>query len=79
METGEKVVLHSKRGSVYWITINRPERRNAVTDEVMAEIREGIRLANEDPAIRVIVLTGKGDGTIPDEFEADDIVGIDLN
>ena len=61
METGEQVVLHSKRGAVYWIAINRPERRNAVTDEVMAGIREGIRLANEDSAIRVIVLTGEGE------------------
>jgi len=25
------------------------------------------------------MVTGIGDGTIPDEFEADDIVGIDLN
>ncbi len=25
------------------------------------------------------MVTGAGDGTIPDEFEADDIVGVDLN
>ena len=25
------------------------------------------------------MVTGGGDGTIPDEFEADDIVGVDLN
>ena len=25
------------------------------------------------------MVTGIGDGTIPDEFEADDVVGIDLN
>jgi hypothetical protein len=25
------------------------------------------------------IVTGIGDGTIPDEFEADDVVGIDLN
>jgi len=25
------------------------------------------------------MITGMGDGTVPDEFEADDIVGIDLN
>ncbi|MBE0613199.1 MAG: hypothetical protein IH604_06000 [Burkholderiales bacterium] len=25
------------------------------------------------------MVTGMGDGTVPDEFEADDIVGIDLN
>ena len=25
------------------------------------------------------MVSGKGDGTVPDEFEADDLVGIDLN
>ena len=25
------------------------------------------------------MVSGKGDGTVPDEFEADDVVGIDLN
>ena len=25
------------------------------------------------------MVTGIGDGTVPDEFEADDVVGIDLN
>jgi hypothetical protein len=25
------------------------------------------------------MVTGKGDGTVPDEFEADDVVGVDLN
>lgn len=57
----EPVILHDKRGPVFWITINRPERRNAVTAEVMSGIRAGIRRANEDPTIRAIVLTGAGD------------------
>jgi enoyl-CoA hydratase/carnithine racemase len=55
------VVIHEKRDAVFWITINRPERRNAVTAEVMAGIRAGIRSANEDAAIRAIVLTGAGE------------------
>lgn len=55
------VLLHEKRGPVFWMTINRPERRNAVTNEVIAGIRDGIRKANEDSEIRAIVLTGAGD------------------
>lgn len=57
----EAVLLHEKRGPVFWITINRPARRNAVTADVMSGIRAGIRSANEDSAIRAIVLTGAGD------------------
>lgn len=57
----QPVVLHEVRGPIFWITINRPERRNAVTADVIAGIRSGIRSANEDASIRAIVLTGAGD------------------
>ncbi len=53
-------VLHEKRGAAFWITINRPEKRNALNREVIAGIREGFRQAHADPAIRIIVLTGAG-------------------
>lgn len=54
-------VVFEKRGQAYWITINRPEKRNALNAEVIAGIARGYREAHDDPAIRVIVLTGAGD------------------
>ena len=54
-------VLIERRGNVQWITLNRPERRNALNDEVVDRIAEGVRLASADPACRAIVLTGAGD------------------
>jgi enoyl-CoA hydratase/carnithine racemase len=54
-------VLLEKRGQALWITINRPEKRNALNAEVIAGIVRGYRDAHNDPAIRVIVLTGAGD------------------
>lgn len=54
-------VLHEKRDAAFWITINRPEKRNALNKEVIAGIREGYRRAHADPGIRVIVLTGAGE------------------
>lgn len=54
-------VLHEVRGHSFWITINRPEKRNAINGDVVAGIREGIRQAHTDPEIRAIVLTGAGD------------------
>jgi enoyl-CoA hydratase/carnithine racemase len=54
-------VLLEKRGQALWISINRPEKRNALNGEVIAGIVRGYRDAHDDPAIRVIVLTGAGD------------------
>jgi methylglutaconyl-CoA hydratase len=54
------VVLFEKRGAAFWITINRPEKRNALNEEVIAGIRAGYAQAHADNAVRVIVLTGAG-------------------
>lgn len=54
-------ILHERRGPAFWITINRPERRNALNGAVIDGVIDGYRLAHEDPDIRVIVVTGAGD------------------
>jgi methylglutaconyl-CoA hydratase len=56
-----KVTLLEKRGAAFWITINRPEKRNALNKEVIAGICAGYAQAHADADIRVIVLTGAGD------------------
>jgi enoyl-CoA hydratase/carnithine racemase len=43
------------------ITINRPERRNALSWTVMTELRRAFAEAKADPDVRVVVLTGAGD------------------
>jgi enoyl-CoA hydratase/carnithine racemase len=54
-------VLIERRGGVQWIIINRPERRNALNEQVIKAIDGGIALAMEDREIRAIVLTGAGE------------------
>ena len=53
-------VLHERRGPALWITINRPARRNALTDEVLQGIARGYDSAENDAGVRAIVLTGSG-------------------
>jgi enoyl-CoA hydratase/carnithine racemase len=43
------------------VTINRPERRNALSWTVMTELREALGAAKADPQVHVVVLTGAGD------------------
>src|SRR6202035_5797809 len=50
-----------KRGQAFWITINRPEKRNALNGQVIAGLAKGYRDAHNDKDVRVIVLTGAGD------------------
>ncbi|MHB8267038.1 enoyl-CoA hydratase/isomerase family protein [Bradyrhizobium sp.] len=59
--TDNTSVILEKRGSAFWITINRPEKRNAINGDVVAGISRGYRTAHDDAEVRVIVLTGSGD------------------
>lgn len=54
-------VIVERRGNVQWITINREERRNALNEEVVGLIHDGITAAMADRECRAIVLTGIGD------------------
>lgn len=56
-----EVVVLEKRGSAFWIELNRPDKRNALNNDVIAGIQRGIREAHEDTAIRVIIITGAGE------------------
>ncbi len=43
-----------------YVTLNRPERLNAINDEMPEEIRRAVEIANDDPGVHVIVLRGEG-------------------
>lgn len=56
-------MIRTERGphpSIAVITLNRPEKRNALSGELVAALREQVTLLGADPAVRVIVLTGEG-------------------
>ena len=54
-------LLSEQRGPVLHLTINRPERRNAMSPAVVQGLREGIERASADAAIRAVVITGVGE------------------
>ncbi|MCM4151193.1 hypothetical protein DHD05_06280 [Arenibacter sp. N53] len=55
-------VLFEKEGDIGIITLNRPERYNAVTDDVVNGITNAINLIRKDDDIRAVVITGAGKG-----------------
>jgi enoyl-CoA hydratase/carnithine racemase len=54
-------VRYEVDGAVARITIDRPERHNAMSFQVMQELGESIELAKADESVRVVVLTGAGE------------------
>lgn len=60
--TGEfSDILYDKFEGIAKITINRPEVRNAFRPETVRQMSQAFRLAEHDPEIGVIILTGKGE------------------
>jgi enoyl-CoA hydratase/carnithine racemase len=59
--SGTPTVLYAVDGGVGRVTINRPERRNAMSWEVMRGLARVLAEAAEDPAVRVVVLAGAGE------------------
>ena len=53
-------VLYERRGPAAWITLNRPEKLNALNEAVVAGVREAAARAATDAEARVVVLTGAG-------------------
>ena len=57
---GEELLVE-KSGGVACFTINRPERRNALSWQVIRSLRREVSEARDDPDVRVVVLTGAGE------------------
>jgi len=55
------VLLRERRGGVEVLTLNRPEKRNALNKELLAALAETFAELETDEAVNAIVLTGAGD------------------
>jgi len=55
------MLTYDVRDGVATVTINRPERRNALNEAVLVELLRACEAVEADPAARVLVLTGSGD------------------
>ena len=56
-----EALLYAVTDGVATVTINRPERRNALSWAVMTELRQALATVKADPEVSVVVLTGAGD------------------
>ena len=61
LKTNYKEILFEVTDDVAWITINRPQVRNAFREQTLDELIEAIKSTREDPSIVAAVVTGAGD------------------
>ena len=56
-----EAVKIDRENGIAWITLNRPDKRNAMTPQMHYEMVEILRELEHDPDTKVVVLTGAGD------------------
>ncbi|MFN2577340.1 MAG: enoyl-CoA hydratase/isomerase family protein [Pyrinomonadaceae bacterium] len=60
MATQTSPILYQADGGLARITLNRPEKRNALNDEMIAGLSDALRRAHDSDEVRAIVITGAG-------------------
>ena len=56
----EALVTETQEESLLWLTLNRPEKRNPLSSEMIAALSAALRAGYEDTATRVIIITSAG-------------------
>ncbi len=56
----EPGVIVAREGSVGRLTLNRPDKHNAVTARMLSQVVQGLDTLENDPAVRVVVVSGSG-------------------
>jgi len=56
----EQIIYEKLSDRIVRITFNRPERRNALNDQMYNEFQAGLHQANDDPQVRVVIIRGAG-------------------
>ena len=53
-------ILYAQRNGIGYLTLNRPEKLNALSQGLMAELRHVLAAIEQDDGVRVVILTGAG-------------------
>ncbi|MGD2295816.1 MAG: enoyl-CoA hydratase/isomerase family protein, partial [Candidatus Aminicenantes bacterium] len=56
-----KTLLYEKKDTIGILTINRPDRLNALSDELTSELKKALGDIENDEELRVLIITGAGD------------------
>src|SRR5258705_10662147 len=60
MTDGQKSILYAAEGSIARITLNRPDKRNALNDEMIEGLKAALSAADENETVKAITISGNG-------------------
>jgi len=60
MSSQESAVLYSVDGAIAHVRLNRPEKRNALNDELISGLKDALNRTRADESVRVVLLSGEG-------------------
>jgi len=66
-----ETLLYEKRGGIGYVTVNRPEKLNALNQKVMAELQSCFEAIQKDDEVKAVILTGAGEKAF--------VAGADIN
>ncbi|MCH1626298.1 enoyl-CoA hydratase-related protein [Ferdinandcohnia quinoae] len=55
-----ETIKYEVKNKIAWITLNRPERLNAFTEQLNREVKFAIKQSSKDETVRTLVITGQG-------------------
>src|SRR5213082_742485 len=70
-ELNLETILYAKKGAIAYVTVNRPKTLNALNTPTWKDLRTAFEDAQDDAAVRGVILTGAGDKAF--------IAGADIN
>ena len=59
-ESSEPAVLYEVKDQIAQITLNRPENRNSMTNDVLEGLADAVAQVKTDPDVRCVIITGRG-------------------
>lgn len=62
MSEADRAVRYERDGAIARVTLDRPERGNGITPQLVRELEESVEQADLDPRVHVIALSGAGTG-----------------
>jgi len=76
--SGFECVLYEVKNALALITINRPEKHNAISLQTLSELQQAVDLAAADETVRVIAITGAGGRAFASGSDLNEVMNRDL-